>query len=204
MPKFWCKFAIHKSSVYSYQDKKFWLLQTAPVCSDPCNLHAGLIFCLMLVYGFHFKLCIVRFSGRENFFHHGIFFFLFFLKFNFWCWVCSHGFLALYLIVSFIFYSLDKSSLDDLIHICCQGFIVGVWKLEWLGKLCIFENLNHKCCYSVRDVSLVWSLSMVLQKRLDYGFNGYQVPHMPRATRSARVTYSLLSCDARCSNYVFP
>ncbi|KAI5603411.1 hypothetical protein BDE02_01G217400 [Populus trichocarpa] len=27
---------------------------------------------------------------------------------------------------------------------------------------------------------------MVLQKRLDYGFNGYQVPHMPRATRSAR------------------
>ncbi|XP_062084979.1 telomere repeat-binding protein 5-like isoform X2 [Humulus lupulus] len=27
---------------------------------------------------------------------------------------------------------------------------------------------------------------MVLQKRLDYGFNGYQVPAMPRATRSAR------------------
>ncbi|XP_057954935.1 telomere repeat-binding protein 5-like isoform X2 [Malania oleifera] len=27
---------------------------------------------------------------------------------------------------------------------------------------------------------------MVLQKRLDYGFNGYQVPTMPRATRSAR------------------
>ncbi|PHT96379.1 hypothetical protein BC332_34695 [Capsicum chinense] len=27
---------------------------------------------------------------------------------------------------------------------------------------------------------------MVLQKRLDYGFNGYQVPHIPRATRSAR------------------
>ncbi|KAL5991896.1 hypothetical protein ACLOJK_012807 [Asimina triloba] len=27
---------------------------------------------------------------------------------------------------------------------------------------------------------------MVLQKRLDYGFNGYQVPPMPRASRSAR------------------
>ncbi|KAG7946958.1 hypothetical protein I3843_14G068600 [Carya illinoinensis] len=27
---------------------------------------------------------------------------------------------------------------------------------------------------------------MVLHKRLDYGFNGYQVPPMPRATRSAR------------------
>ncbi|KAK8352528.1 hypothetical protein V6Z11_A05G101000 [Gossypium hirsutum] len=27
---------------------------------------------------------------------------------------------------------------------------------------------------------------MVLQKRLDYGFNGYQVPAIPRATRSAR------------------
>ncbi|MBA0807281.1 hypothetical protein Gohar_023095 [Gossypium harknessii] len=27
---------------------------------------------------------------------------------------------------------------------------------------------------------------MVLQKRLDYGFNGYQVPTIPRATRSAR------------------
>ncbi|KAM3374032.1 telomere repeat-binding protein 5 isoform X1 [Capsicum galapagoense] len=27
---------------------------------------------------------------------------------------------------------------------------------------------------------------MVLKKRLDYGFNGYQVPHIPRATRSAR------------------
>ncbi|KAM3376181.1 telomere repeat-binding protein 5 isoform X1 [Capsicum galapagoense] len=27
---------------------------------------------------------------------------------------------------------------------------------------------------------------MVLHKRLDYGFNGYQVPHIPRATRSAR------------------
>nr|XP_016516150.1 PREDICTED: telomere repeat-binding protein 5-like isoform X1 [Nicotiana tabacum] len=27
---------------------------------------------------------------------------------------------------------------------------------------------------------------MVLQKRLDYGFNGYQVPPIPRATRSAR------------------
>ncbi|KAJ4970447.1 hypothetical protein NE237_003546 [Protea cynaroides] len=27
---------------------------------------------------------------------------------------------------------------------------------------------------------------MVLQKRLDYGFNGYQVPAMPRASRSAR------------------
>ncbi|KAK3206324.1 hypothetical protein Dsin_020370 [Dipteronia sinensis] len=27
---------------------------------------------------------------------------------------------------------------------------------------------------------------MVLQKRLDYGFNGYQVPYTPRATRSAR------------------
>lgn len=27
---------------------------------------------------------------------------------------------------------------------------------------------------------------MVLQNRLDYGFNGYQVPAMPRATRSAR------------------
>ncbi|KAG5238219.1 telomere repeat-binding protein [Salix suchowensis] len=27
---------------------------------------------------------------------------------------------------------------------------------------------------------------MVLQKRLDYGFNGYQVPPVPRATRSAR------------------
>ncbi|CAN4100976.1 unnamed protein product [Withania somnifera] len=27
---------------------------------------------------------------------------------------------------------------------------------------------------------------MELQKRLDYGFNGYQVPHIPRATRSAR------------------
>ncbi|KAB5520331.1 hypothetical protein DKX38_024650 [Salix brachista] len=27
---------------------------------------------------------------------------------------------------------------------------------------------------------------MVLDKRLDYGFNGYQVPPMPRATRSAR------------------
>lgn len=27
---------------------------------------------------------------------------------------------------------------------------------------------------------------MVLQKRLDYGFHGYQVPTMPRATRSAR------------------
>lgn len=28
---------------------------------------------------------------------------------------------------------------------------------------------------------------MVLQKRLDYGFNGYHVPYTPRATRSARV-----------------
>lgn len=28
---------------------------------------------------------------------------------------------------------------------------------------------------------------MVLQRRLDYGFNGYQVPPTPRATRSARV-----------------
>ncbi|XP_044482755.1 telomere repeat-binding protein 5-like isoform X2 [Mangifera indica] len=27
---------------------------------------------------------------------------------------------------------------------------------------------------------------MVLQKRLDFGFNGYQLPYMPRATRSAR------------------
>ncbi|CAN4101799.1 unnamed protein product [Withania somnifera] len=27
---------------------------------------------------------------------------------------------------------------------------------------------------------------MVFHKRLDYGFNGYQVPHIPRATRSAR------------------
>ncbi|XP_055830198.1 telomere repeat-binding protein 5-like isoform X2 [Solanum dulcamara] len=27
---------------------------------------------------------------------------------------------------------------------------------------------------------------MVLHKRLDYGFNGYQVPHIPRATRSSR------------------
>lgn len=27
----------------------------------------------------------------------------------------------------------------------------------------------------------------MLQNRLDYGFNGYQVPPTPRATRSARV-----------------
>ncbi|KAF8395134.1 hypothetical protein HHK36_019075 [Tetracentron sinense] len=32
---------------------------------------------------------------------------------------------------------------------------------------------------------------MVLQKRLDYGFNGYQVPAMPRASRSARGRRSL-------------
>ncbi|KAK2996052.1 hypothetical protein RJ640_022169 [Escallonia rubra] len=32
---------------------------------------------------------------------------------------------------------------------------------------------------------------MVLQKRLDYGFNGYQVPPTPRATRSARRRSSL-------------
>ncbi|OVA17848.1 SANT/Myb domain [Macleaya cordata] len=32
---------------------------------------------------------------------------------------------------------------------------------------------------------------MVLQKRLDYGFNGYQVPAMPRACRSARGRGSL-------------
>lgn len=31
---------------------------------------------------------------------------------------------------------------------------------------------------------------MVLQKRLDYGFNGYQVPPMPRSARSARVISS--------------
>ncbi|PQQ09973.1 telomere repeat-binding protein 5-like isoform X2 [Prunus yedoensis var. nudiflora] len=28
---------------------------------------------------------------------------------------------------------------------------------------------------------------MVLQRRLDYGFNGYRVPAVPRASRSARV-----------------
>lgn len=28
---------------------------------------------------------------------------------------------------------------------------------------------------------------MVLQRRLDYGFNGYQVPVVPRASRSVRV-----------------
>lgn len=32
----------------------------------------------------------------------------------------------------------------------------------------------------------------MLQKRLDYGFNGYQVPYTPRATRSARVIYSTM------------
>ncbi|KAL6979161.1 hypothetical protein U1Q18_020827 [Sarracenia purpurea var. burkii] len=33
---------------------------------------------------------------------------------------------------------------------------------------------------------------MVLQKRLDYGFNGYQVPPTPRATRSARKIRSVI------------
>lgn len=32
----------------------------------------------------------------------------------------------------------------------------------------------------------------MLQKRFDYGFNGYQVPPIPRATRSARVSRSAL------------
>lgn len=40
---------------------------------------------------------------------------------------------------------------------------------------------------------------MVLQKRLDYGFNGYQVPATPRATRSARVSiYCILTS---CINF---
>lgn len=34
---------------------------------------------------------------------------------------------------------------------------------------------------------------MVLKKRLDYGFNGFQVPHIPRAPRSVRVS--------TCGNY---
>ena len=42
--------------------------------------------------------------------------------------------------------------------------------------LCVWYIL---LCYDFWD--------MVLEKRLDYGFIGYQVPPMPRATRSARV-----------------
>lgn len=36
----------------------------------------------------------------------------------------------------------------------------------------------------------------MLQKRLDYGFIGYQVPKKPRATRSARVNMFCFSCGA--------
>ena len=45
----------------------------------------------------------------------------------------------------------------------------------------------------------------MLQKRLDYGFIGYQVPPMPRATRSARVNICCYTNVANCcnlSNYV--
>lgn len=35
---------------------------------------------------------------------------------------------------------------------------------------------------------------MVLQSRLDYGFNGYQEPRIPRAARSVRVMDLCMFC----------
>lgn len=56
---------------------------------------------------------------------------------------------------------------------------------------------------SLLDHSLFWHVfrDMVAQKRIDYGFVGYQVPTKPRAARSTRVNKFCFSYGA---DYLLP
>lgn len=63
--------------------------------------------------------------------------------------------------------------------------------------------------FPTSDIAVSGMISaMVLNRRLEYGFNGYQVPAMPRAARSARVSshiivpqFAIMNLSSIASNY---
>ena len=142
MPKCWCKFAIYKFIVFirtRRNNSDYWY--QANECS-------GFFLLLLLISGmqgfkdwslFDASIWVSFFLSKLLLFWSFSLLFLFqvyVLVLSFASWI-----LALYLIISFTFYSLNKSYLDDYVHLL-PGFYCWDYKSWVTGKIVHFQTLE--------------------------------------------------------------
>ncbi|KAL3653157.1 hypothetical protein CASFOL_002838 [Castilleja foliolosa] len=64
--------------------------------------------------------------------------------------------------------------------------MVGGRKIDWYFVCCLSIIGDFRCWTTLEAIFWVWFYVMALQKRLEYGVNGFPLPPTPRAARSVR------------------